>query len=94
MCIFASEMHWCGRLISSEGIRLDLRRVDGLRIRDPPMNVVELQQCMCALQWVKNAIPSFAVVTEPLHKFMETVLKIDGKGTKRAVASVSLDSLG
>jgi len=92
--LFASEIRWCGRMISSKGIRFDPRRMSALLEMEEPSNGAHLQQFICALQWVRTAIPNFTAIVTPLHKFMERVYDQAGKRTKRAVARYSLSDNG
>lgn len=60
---------------------------------EPPTTGSHLQQFLCALQWVKNGIPNFTDIIQPLHTFMERVYTRAGKRTKRAVARIQLATL-
>lgn len=92
--LFTKSVRWCGRVISSEGIRHDPARLDTLLDMDRPSTGGQLQQFLCAMQWLRSSIPQFQDLVAPLHTFLETVYKHVGKRTKRAVARVSLDKLG
>jgi len=61
---------------------------------EPPTKGSHLQQFICALQWVKNAIPQFTELIKPLHDFMEQVYVRAGKHTRQAVARFKLSTLG
>lgn len=94
-CIFfAKEIRWYGRLISSEGVKFDPRRLSSLLDMQPPSTGGQLQKFMCALQWVKQGIPNFTTLTDPLHCFLENIYSHCEKRTKRAVARVLLSDLG
>ena len=80
--------------MSAQGIRYDPRRLEGLLSLEPPSSGSNLQQFVCALQWVKQGIPNFTELVAPLHEFMERVYDHVGKRTKRAVTRVQLDKLG
>lgn len=51
----------------SEGIRYDPRRLDGLFTMSHPTIGANLQQLVCALEWVKQGIPNFTNLVAPLH---------------------------
>lgn len=91
--LYSDVVRWCGRLISKEGIKFDPRNMDGLLNMEPPNHGGDLQQFLCALQWVKTCIPQFNALIEPLHLFMENVYEVAGKRTKRAVSRVRLTTL-
>lgn len=92
--LFAKEARWCGRIISHDGMKLDPCRVQGLLGMKPPTTGSEMHQFICALQWVKNGIPTFSALVALLHEFMERVYEQAGKQTKRAVANLQTNNLG
>ena len=91
---FAREIRWCGCMVSESGIRYDPRRPDGLLNMEPPTSGANLQQFICALQWVKSGIPNFTDLISPLHYFMEKVYVRAGKRTKLAVSQNKLSNFG
>jgi len=93
-CFFSLTIRWCGRLIDKDGIRFDPRRINGLLEMSPPTTGADLQQFLCALQWMKTGIPEFNRLIEPLHAIMEEVYTRAGKRTKVRVARVTLADAG
>lgn len=91
--IFSTCIRWCGRLLSSKGIRFDPRRIDGLRNMQLPTTGAHLQQFVCAMQWMRSAIPAFSVVIRPLSEFLEKVYNATGKRTRQAAARILLSTL-
>lgn len=59
-----------------------------------PENGQQLQQFLCAFQWVKSALPEFSNLIEPLHLFMETVHDANTSRKRTAVARIQLRSVG
>lgn len=92
--IFATEIRCCGRILFSNGLRYDPRRMDGLLSMQPPTTGSHLQQFVCALQWVKQGIPNFTRLVSPLHEFLELVYDHAGKRAKRGVTVVLLANFG
>jgi RNase H-like domain found in reverse transcriptase len=93
--LFAAEVCWCGRLISSAGSKFDLRRIQGLLDKPSPATGADLQQFTCAINWMRTAIPSFSTLTAPLRNLLECVYSLTGgKRTKTAVARIILSSAG
>lgn len=74
--LFANEIRWSGRLMSSDGVRYESRRLNFLLSMDAPTASTHLQQIRCALQWVKRGIPNFTYFVAPLHDFLEGVYAI------------------
>lgn len=92
--LFTKSVRWCGRIISADGIRHDPTKLDGLLRMDAPSTGAQLQQFLCAMQWLRSSIPNFQALVEKLHEFLETVYQHAGKRTKRAVSRVSLRNIG
>lgn len=61
---------------------------------EPPNTGAYLQQFFCALQWVKQAIPTFTKLIVPLHGFMKRVYDHAKKRAKRAVSCILLSAEG
>jgi Reverse transcriptase (RNA-dependent DNA polymerase) len=93
--LFSLVVRWCGRLISAEGSKFDPRRIDGLLKMSPPSTGADLQQFLCALNWMRTAIPAFTTLVSPLHTLLELAYsRADGKRTKAAVARITLSEVG
>ena len=93
--LFAKEINWCGRVLSSTGIRFDPRRIQGLKDMKEPSNGSDLQQFVCALNWMRTCIPEFSKLIAPLQNILEEVYKVQkGKRTKKAAAKVILSDVG
>jgi hypothetical protein len=89
--LFATEVRWCGRMISSTGVRFDPRRAQGLLDMPAPTTGADLQQFVCALNWMRTSIPSFDTLIAPLQTLLESVYEAaGGKRTKTAAAKVQL----
>lgn len=73
-------------MISAEGIRFDPRRFDGLLNMELPTTGTHLQQFVCALQWIRLAIPLFTELVAPLNEFIERNYDRAGKRTRLAVS--------
>jgi hypothetical protein len=60
--LFLLEVKWCGRLINKDGVRLDPSRVE----MPEPVTGQELQQFVCAANWMRSVIPQFTSLIQPL----------------------------
>ena len=87
--LFLKEARFC----DSEGVRFDPRRLKTLLEMRPPEKANELQQFICAANWMRTSIPEYAKVVAPLHSLMEQCYTQCKKRTKRPVRSVSLTNL-
>eukprot|EP00644_Phytophthora_capsici_P005004 jgi/Phyca11/96647/e_gw1.1.158.1 len=56
---FMTEALWCGRVVSADGVRHDPARIDALRQMPVPSTGQELQQFICALNWMRTSLPAF-----------------------------------
>ncbi|KAG3105799.1 hypothetical protein PI125_g13363 [Phytophthora idaei] len=65
--LFNLEIKWCGRLISSEGVRHDPARVSALANLPLPAAVADLQYFVCATNWLNDSLPDCARVLVPLQ---------------------------
>ena len=94
-CVLFSKMvRWCGRLISFNGVRFDPRRVQALHDMALPVTGADLQQFVCALNWMRTSIPSFATLISPLQDLLEAVYSHAGKRTKSAASKILLSKVG
>lgn len=92
--LYSRSIRWCGRVITADGIRFDPRRIDGIQNMDSPTTGAQLQQFVCAMQWMRSAIPTFTTIIRPLSDFLEIVYDNAGKRTKLAVTRVQLRNIG
>ena len=63
---FDTHVIWCGRAISADGVGHDSARVKGMIELEPPTNAQQLQQFVCALNWMRLSIPEYNKVVSPL----------------------------
>lgn len=55
-----------------------------------PTKAEELQQLLCATNWIINSIPEYAKSIAPLHALMELAYYKAGERTKRAMRKISI----
>jgi hypothetical protein len=72
--LFMREAKWCGKLVSSEGVRHDPERIAALAAVPFPDNAGELQQFVCAVNWMRGSIPDFAATIATLQELLKTAL--------------------
>jgi Reverse transcriptase (RNA-dependent DNA polymerase)/RNase H-like domain found in reverse transcriptase len=71
--IYATKLRWCGRILSATGFCFDPRRVQGLRDMEPSSTCAELQQFVCARNWMRTSLQMFAQLIAPLQAILERV---------------------
>lgn len=91
---FAKEIRWCGRIIDATGVTMDPENYEGIRNASEPSNAAELCQYVHCAAWMSNAIPRFAERAAPLYDLLDAAYNKVGKRTKKAIARLSLKSLG
>jgi len=87
---FTKLARFCGRIISADGVRFDPQRLTVLLNMKTPSHAGELQQLLCATNWMRPSIPSYAKIVAPLHELLESVYREAGSRKKRSIAKVSL----
>ena len=92
--LYTKSIRWCGRIISAQGIRFDPTNISALESMSYPTTAAQLQQFICAMQWLRTAIPQFAALVAPLHAMLEKAYHINSSRTKRLAARIHLSSIG
>jgi hypothetical protein len=64
------KVTWCGRVIDKEGVTYDEEMVTGLLELRAPGNGQELQQFICACNWMRSSMPEFAKIVGPLQSLL------------------------
>jgi hypothetical protein len=59
----------------------------------PPTTGADLQQFVCAFNWMRTTIPSFSELLSPLHSLLELVYAKAGRRTKSAVSRIPLSEV-
>ena len=87
------EARFCGRVLSEGKVRYDPRNITALVEMRRPARGEELQQLLCASNWMRNAIQSYAELVAPLQTALDSACENIGKRTKRALACVDSSHL-
>ncbi|KAH9185665.1 hypothetical protein AeNC1_012358 [Aphanomyces euteiches] len=87
---FATEVKWCGKLVSGSGIRHDPSRIHALRDLPVPKTGADLQQFMCAVNWLRTHIPRYNEVVNPLSTALQRVYTLSGSKTKSILSRFTL----
>ncbi|ETV63678.1 hypothetical protein H257_19389, partial [Aphanomyces astaci] len=77
------------------GVKHDPARVEALQQLPSPVSGADLQQYMCAINWMRISIPGYNMLVQPLTEMLERVFAAGGgKRTKQAAAAVLLEDIG
>lgn len=85
---FKKELKWCGIIRSKDGIKLDPRRISGLRDIEEPKNGSELAEFIYSARRMSNCLPHFCEVSKPLVDNLEAAYTKSGRRTKRSIQSI------
>ena len=91
---FQDSIKWCGRIIDKHGIKQDPERIIALSSIPTPTTAQQLQQFVCACNWMRVSLPNFTEVIAPLRQILEVAYQTVGKRTSAAVKNVKLEALG
>ena len=82
-CFFQTSITWCGRNISPDGIAYDPDYIQGIMDMPEPETVADLQQFLCAVQWMSSAIPHHSQATSYMRGRLQEMIKVIGSCKKR-----------
>jgi hypothetical protein len=89
--LYGTDFRYCGRIITTEGVRYDPRTISTLEHMGTPQNGGDMVQYVAALNWMRSSLPLFAEKSAPLQDILEEICK-EAKGrTKNKTTSVSLE---
>ncbi|POM73380.1 Hypothetical protein PHPALM_9779, partial [Phytophthora palmivora] len=72
--LFLTEVRWCGRIINKDGIGHDPTRIQALRDMPPPTTAAELQQFLCASNWMRTGLVDYSRVARSLQERLDIAL--------------------
>ena len=82
-----------GRIINEEGARFKESYVTGLTEVKPPKNGAQLQQFICAVNWMRTAIPDFNMLVAPMQQLLGKIQKEMGSAKSKVLGSSKGQSL-
>ncbi|KAF0771627.1 hypothetical protein AaE_002421 [Aphanomyces astaci] len=85
--LYTHEVKWCGRIISGEGVKQDPERIQHLCAIPYPTNAGDLQQFVCAVNWLRDSMTEYEQTVDPLQQCLTKALEGKGKGKKKRIAS-------
>ncbi|KAF0756866.1 hypothetical protein AaE_004463, partial [Aphanomyces astaci] len=94
-CVFyTTRTVWCGKEISADGVAHAPERIQGLCDLGPPQTAADLQQFLCATNWMRGNIPQYTELVAPLTKLLDIAAKAADSRKKTALTRVALSSVG
>jgi hypothetical protein len=89
--LFEREVRWCGKLINGDGVRHDPERIRALQELPYPQTARELQQFLCATNWMRESLIDYARISRPLQDALDAALSQASKRTKRMASGIMVD---
>lgn len=77
--LYMRSVKFCGKIFCADGIAQDPERIKSLSTMPAPKTAAELQQYLCALNWMRSSIPDFSRISKSLRQVLEKA----SKGTSR-----------
>nr|CCA17015.1 PREDICTED: similar to OSJNBa0011F23.1 putative [Albugo laibachii Nc14] len=94
-CVFlAFETIWCGKKILGNGVSHCTARIQGLCDTGNPITASDLQQFLCAVNWMRNNIPNYSQLVQDLHELLEDAMKAAKCRKKRKLVQIRLAEYG
>lgn len=90
--LFSKSVKFCGRLTTPEGVQYQPRHFYALSKMLKPTKASELQQFICAKNWIRKSIPFYSERIAPLQDLLEKCYKLVGKRTKRALRNTAIEN--
>ncbi|OWY94590.1 DNA/RNA polymerase, partial [Phytophthora megakarya] len=89
--LFEKEVRWCGKLINGDGVHHDPERIRALQTLPYPTNAGELQQFLCATNWMRDSLIDYARKARPLQDALDIALAKASRRTKRIAAGIAVE---
>eukprot|EP00736_Rhodelphis_marinus_P010119 Rmarinus@m.1922 len=83
--LFETSVKWCGVVVHDGRVAMCPERIEALSGMGRPVNAAELQQFICAANWMRSYIPDFARLFAPLQDLLAS-LSAGERRKKRLVA--------
>jgi hypothetical protein len=87
--LFKTDIKFCGKMIDQHGIRHDPERIRSIIDMELPTTAKQLNQYLCATNWMRNAIPDYSRKAKSLRIFLESVC-VGVKRTNKALKHVQI----
>lgn len=88
--LIAREINWCGHIINEFGFRRDPRNLPLVREIDVPKTAADLQRILGLFSWMRDNIPNYAQVAQPLSELLNEASRGLASKKKTKLAKVPL----
>ena len=70
---FLKQVNFCNKRISADGVTHDTRNFEVITSMKQPSTGAELQQILCATNWMRTSLSDYSRMIHPLHELMESI---------------------
>ncbi|KAE8980660.1 hypothetical protein PR001_g23652 [Phytophthora rubi] len=91
-CTFSpTKVKWCGRIISADGVTHCPERVQCLVKMQRPRTAGELQQFVCAANWMRQSLPEYSRISAALYEALDRAAQVVDSRKKNQLSKVRLE---
>jgi len=91
---YKTVVKWCGKIISATGVSHCPIRIQGLLDMQLPQTAADLQQFLCACNWMRASIPRYNELVSELTLLMEQCMSKGGSRKKNKLVKLLLKECG
>ena len=85
---------FCGKILDGDGYHFDPSCMESLKHLELPTDAGQLNQLLCAMNWMRNVVPHYAELVDPLRQIMETIFAKRGNRRSNGLEKFQLRSFG
>ena len=91
---YMTTVKWCGKMISASGVSHCPIRIQGLVEMPTPQTAADLQQFLCACNWMRASIPRYSELVSELSLLLENCMAKGGSRKKNKLVRLLLKDCG
>ena len=88
---FIPKVIFLGREISTDGLRFDPKKIEGIARMETPKDAAALCKFIHTTGFMRSSILDYARVSEPLHDLLEQIMKISGSRKKKKFGKTAIE---
>ena len=92
--LYKRTVKFCGKILDGDGYHFDPSCMESLKHLELPTDAGQLNQLLCAMNWMRNVVPHYAELVDPLRQIMETIFAKRGNRRSNGLEKFQLRSFG